>query len=82
MQRLLVCTTCWAGLVAGAVSAAFSGSVDAAQASSPAPPKPRVVCGMTLVPMGNPSVDPGIAEGRLRSPMRFTIRAIEPPICW
>jgi hypothetical protein len=43
--------------------------------------KPKVVCGMLLIP-GDPSVDPGIRVERRDSDTKFTIRAIEPPICW
>ena len=80
MQRLLVCTTCCVGLVAGAVSVASSGRVEAAQAGTVAAPEPKVVCGLTMIPM-DLKVDPGIADRGLRSRTRHTIRAIEPPIC-
>jgi hypothetical protein len=52
-------------------------------AKTPAPPqqeKPRVVCGMTLIPA--PSVDPRMVVERPKAATRYTIRAIEPPICW
>jgi hypothetical protein len=80
MQRLLVCTTCCVGLFAGAVSAASSGRVEAAQAGTVAAPETKVVCGMTLI-TADPGTDPGIAAPRRRSPTRYTIRAIQPPIC-
>lgn len=42
--------------------------------------KPRVVCGMTLIPA--PNVDPKMAIEPNTDSTRYTIRAIEPPICW
>jgi len=42
--------------------------------------QPRVVCGMTLIPI-DPSVDPKIYVEPRRSDTRFTIRAIPPPVC-
>jgi hypothetical protein len=45
------------------------------------PARPKVVCGMTLIP-GDPAIDSGIATRAQRSETRFTIRAIQPRICW
>ena len=42
--------------------------------------KPRVVCGMTLIPA--PNVDPRMVLEPKTDDTRYTIRAIEPPICW
>jgi len=46
--------------------------------------KPRVVCGMTLVP-GDPKIDPGIALKRRPegpgSETKYTIRTVQPSIC-
>lgn len=42
--------------------------------------QPKVVCGMTLIPI-DPSIDPKIyVESRQRD-TRYSIRAIRPPIC-
>ena len=41
--------------------------------------KPRVVCGMTLIPA--PNVDPKMVIQPRTDTTRYTIRAIEPPIC-
>ena len=47
--------------------------------------KPRVVCGMTLIP-APPGVDPKIASpespGRPRDPTTYTVRPVQPSICW
>lgn len=44
--------------------------------------RPRVVCGMTLLP-ADPVIDPKMAiEPPSRDGVRHTIRAIEPPACW
>lgn len=43
-------------------------------------PKPTVKCGMTLIPV-DPKIDPGIAKQQAHGSTRFTIRAVEPPIC-
>ena len=43
--------------------------------------RPRVVCGMTLLP-ANPAIDPKMAVEPRRDDTRYTIRAIEPPVCW
>jgi hypothetical protein len=48
-----------------------AGAVDAA--------KPRVVCGMTLIPA--PNVDPKMVIEPRTDSTRYTIRAIDPPIC-
>jgi hypothetical protein len=42
--------------------------------------KPRVVCGMTIIPA--PNVDPKMMVEPRTDSTRYTIRAIEPPICW
>ena len=42
--------------------------------------KPEIKCGMTMIP-ADPNIDPQIAISRLPDGTRFTIRAIEPPIC-
>ena len=86
MQRLLVCATCCVGLVAGAVSAASSGGLETAQAPTreAGPPRVVVVCGMTMIPMDT-EVRPEIAvkpwRSEIRADTRYTIKAIEPPIC-
>lgn len=41
---------------------------------------PRMVCGMTIIP-ADPKTDPKIAIEPKRRDTRYTIRAIEPPIC-
>ena len=41
--------------------------------------KPRVVCGMTLIPA--PNVDPKMVIEPRTDSTRYTIRVIEPPIC-
>ena len=41
---------------------------------------PRVVCGMTLIPV-DPAIDPKMAIAPKNEDTRYTIRAIEPPIC-
>jgi len=47
--------------------------------------KPRVVCGMTLLP-APPDVDPQIAvpsqTEKPKNPTTYTIRPVEPSICW
>ena len=43
--------------------------------------KPRVLCGMVLIP-AYPTIDPKIIVKRQEPDTRFTIRAIEPPMCW
>ena len=46
--------------------------------------KPRIVCGMTLIPA--PKIDPKIAPrqtpARPANPPAYTIRPLQPPICW
>lgn len=51
-------------------------------ASSPGdtPLEPKVVCGTTLIP-ADPQVDPRFAAPRPQDAPRYTIRAIEPPLC-
>ena len=41
--------------------------------------KPRVVCGMTLIPA--PNVDPKMVIEPRTDSTRYTIRAIDPPVC-
>jgi hypothetical protein len=47
-------------------------------------PKPRIVCGMTLIPA--PKVDPKIGQKheteKPKNPTRYTIRPVQPSICW
>ena len=47
--------------------------------------RPRVVCGMTLIP-APPSVDPKIAEKREsqkpKNPTTYMIRPVQPSMCW
>jgi hypothetical protein len=47
-------------------------------------PKPRIVCGMTLIPA--PKVEPKTAEKpeteKPKNPTRYTIRPVQPSICW
>ena len=47
--------------------------------------KPRVVCGMTLIP-APPEVDPKIAlpepAEKPKNPTTYTIRPVQPSICW
>ena len=43
--------------------------------------KPKVVCGMVIVP-GDPKVDPRIHFDAPKREARSTIRAIQPPVCW
>jgi hypothetical protein len=42
-------------------------------------PKPRVICGMTVVP-ADPSIDPGFLKP-VPSTTRFTMRIVEPKDC-
>jgi len=42
--------------------------------------KPRVVCGMTLIP-ADPKIDPKIRITPKDSDTRYTIRVVPPPIC-
>ena len=42
--------------------------------------KPQVKCGMTMIP-GDPKIDPGMAIHPRSKSTRYTIKAIEPPIC-
>jgi hypothetical protein len=52
------------------------------QHSAPRPEtsQPRVVCGMTLIPI-DPNVDPKIYVEPRRGDTRYSIRAIPPPVC-
>jgi hypothetical protein len=51
------------------------------QSTANDPSKPTVVCGMTLIP-ANPNIDPKMNVTPKTDGTRYTIRAIEPPICW
>jgi hypothetical protein len=42
--------------------------------------KPRVVCGMTIVPV-DPGIDPKMAATPQPTGTRYAIRAIQPPMC-
>lgn len=42
--------------------------------------KPKVVCGMTVIPV-DPSIDPRIRVDVAKAETKFTIRAVQPPIC-
>lgn len=50
------------------------------RADTAASTAPRVVCGMTVIPM-DPSIDPKMIIPRPPGDTRYTIRAIPPPIC-
>lgn len=51
------------------------------QATAPATPaKPKVVCGMTVIPV-DPSPDPEFTKTPPDRSTKFTMRLIEPPIC-
>ena len=43
--------------------------------------KPKVVCGMTIIP-GDPDTDPRIHHEPSERELKFTIRAVTPPVCW
>lgn len=47
--------------------------------------KPRIVCGMTLVP-ANPSIDSKMAQKKnpekTKDPTTYTIRPVQPSLCW
>jgi hypothetical protein len=52
------------------------------QRSAPPPTdKPRVVCGMTIIPV-DPKTDPKMVLEPRTDSTRYTIRAIEPSVCW
>jgi hypothetical protein len=42
--------------------------------------KPRVVCGMTVIP-ADMSIDPKMQMKRKDSPTRYAIRSVPPPMC-
>jgi hypothetical protein len=51
------------------------------QATQPATSaKPKVVCGMTIIP-ADPSIDPKFTKVPPDRSTKFTMRLIEPPIC-
>ena len=52
----------------------------ASQPATVAPPKTRVVCGMTIVP-AHPGGDPKMVLEPRRDGVDYKIRAIDPPIC-
>jgi hypothetical protein len=43
--------------------------------------QPTVVCGMTVIP-ADPSIDPGIRFTPPKDTTTFTIRAVQPELCW
>jgi len=47
---------------------------------SPAAAGPEIKCGMTVIPV-DPSIDPRMVIPPLPSTTKYTIRAIEPPLC-
>ena len=52
-----------------------------AQASSPPPSaQPRVVCGMSVIPM-DPNIDPKIFVPRPADPTRYPMRVVPPTVC-
>lgn len=51
----------------------------AQQDREPKSPRPRVVCGMTIIP-ADPKIDPKMVIERPRDGVRYTIRAV-PPAC-
>jgi hypothetical protein len=46
----------------------------------PSPVQPRVVCGMTMVPV-DPSFDANIRRPVPSSGAKFTIKTVKPPVC-
>jgi len=52
----------------------------ATQSAPTDPSRPTVVCGMTVIP-ANPKIDPKMNVTPKTDGTRYTIRAIEPPIC-
>jgi hypothetical protein len=50
-------------------------------AHAPASPKPKVVCGMVIIP-ADPLLDPRMGVEPPNRDTRFTIRAVQPPVCW
>lgn len=48
---------------------------------SPASGQPRVVCGMTIVPV-NPAIDAEIHLKRPDAGTEYTMRTLKPPMCW
>jgi hypothetical protein len=53
---------------------------DASQHAAPAPKK-KIVCGMTVIEVG-PEIDPKMGVTPPKDDrVRYTIRAIEPPVC-
>jgi hypothetical protein len=59
------------------------GPAVATSPSQPTPPavsKPRVVCGMTILP-ADPKADPKMVLEPKKDGVDYTIRAIDPPIC-
>jgi len=51
-----------------------------APAQGKVPPRPKLVCGMVIVP-ADPNVDPKMAKTPQQSGVEYKIRVIEPPIC-
>jgi hypothetical protein len=59
----------------------LSEALQSAQRSIDAPaPKPKVVCGMTIIP-ADPKFDPKMAIERKSDGTEYTMRTIDPPIC-
>ena len=52
----------------------------AAQGVAGDPMKSKVVCGMTVIPT-SPAIDPKMRVMPKSDGMRYTIRAIDPPVC-
>jgi hypothetical protein len=60
----------------------FAGTVTQLPVSSPESQiKPRVVCGTVLIP-GNAGVDPKIRAEAPKTTTKFTMRGIQPQVCW
>jgi hypothetical protein len=50
------------------------------QQEAPVPQPPRVLCGMSVIPM-DPNIDPKMIVPRPPDDTRYTMRVIPPPIC-
>ena len=49
--------------------------------TEPSPKKPRVVCGMTLIP-GDPTIDPAMVHPvPKKDHLKFTLQTVVPPAC-
>ena len=51
-----------------------------AQQARQTPARPRVVCGMTVIP-ADPAIDPKIAIEPKKDGTRYTIRVVPPAVC-